>query len=83
MVEVLLADNQPLIAAGLMHFLGERDDVKILDQVAEKVAQAGLDLEELEAFVLEKIRAGAPLRGTYPPNEAVRAEYETWKKSKK
>jgi len=36
MVEVLLADNQPLTAAGLMHFLGGRDDVKILDQVAEK-----------------------------------------------
>lgn len=52
-------------------------------QVAEKVAQAGLDLEELEAFVLEKIKAGAPLRGTYPPNDAVRAEYEAWKKSKK
>jgi regulator of RNase E activity RraA len=51
-------------------------------QVAEKVAQGGLDLEELEAFVLEKIKAGAPLRGTYPPNEAVRAEYEAWRKSK-
>jgi len=43
----------------------------------------GLDLEELEAFVLEKIKAGAPLRGTYPPNEAVSAEFEAWKKSRK
>ncbi|HWA13178.1 MAG TPA: ribonuclease activity regulator RraA [Burkholderiales bacterium] len=51
--------------------------------VADKVAQAGLDLEELEAFVLEKIKAGAPLRGTYPPSEAVRAEFEAWKKAKK
>jgi regulator of RNase E activity RraA len=51
--------------------------------VADKVAQAGLDLEELEAFVLEKIKAGAPLRGTYPPNEAVRAEFEAWKKARK
>lgn len=47
--------------------------------VADKVAQTGLDLEELEAFVLEKIKAGAPLRGTYPPSDAVRAEYEAWK----
>jgi len=51
--------------------------------VAEKVARSGLDLEELEAFVLEKIKAGAPLRGTYPPNDAVRAEFEAWKKSRK
>jgi DNA-binding NarL/FixJ family response regulator len=36
MVDVLLADNQPLTAAGLMHFLGARDDVKIVDQVAQK-----------------------------------------------
>lgn len=48
-------------------------------QVAEKVAQSGLELEALEAFVLEKIKAGAPLRGTYPPSEAVRAEFEAWK----
>jgi len=36
MVEVLLADNQPLTAAGMIHFLGDRDDVKIVDQVMEK-----------------------------------------------
>lgn len=51
--------------------------------VADKVAQTGLELEELEAFVLEKIKTGAPLRGTYPPNDATRAEYEAWKKPKK
>jgi two-component system, NarL family, invasion response regulator UvrY len=36
MVELLLADNQPLTAAGLIHFLGGRDDMKIVDQVVEK-----------------------------------------------
>jgi DNA-binding NarL/FixJ family response regulator len=36
MVDVLLADNQPLTAAGLIHFLGGLDDVRIVDQVAEK-----------------------------------------------
>jgi len=81
--------NVPIGCAGVLVLPGDimvGDDegvVCIPRQVAEKVAQAGLDLEELEAFVLEKIRAGAPLRGTYPPNEAVRAEYEAWKKSKK
>lgn len=81
--------NVPIGCAGVLVLPGDimvGDDegvVCIPRQVAEKVAQAGLDLEELEAFVLEKIRAGAPLRGTYPPNEAVRAEYEAWKKAKK
>ncbi|HYJ17617.1 MAG TPA: ribonuclease activity regulator RraA [Burkholderiales bacterium] len=81
--------NVPIGCAGVLVLPGDimvGDDegvVCIPRQVAEKVAQAGLDLEELEAFVLEKIKAGAPLRGTYPPSDAVRAEYEIWKKSKK
>jgi len=48
--------------------------------VADTVAAHGLDQEELEAFLLEKVRAGAPLPGTYPPNEQTLAEYETWKR---
>jgi len=81
--------NVPIGCAGVLVLPGDimvGDDegvVCVPRQVAEKVAQGGLDLEELEAFVLEKIKAGAPLRGTYPPNDAVRAEYEAWKKSKK
>jgi regulator of RNase E activity RraA len=48
--------------------------------VADDVATHGLEQEELEAFILEKIRAGAPLPGTYPPNEETLAEYEAWKR---
>src|SRR5689334_22245724 len=36
MVDVLLADNQPLTAAGLMHFMAERSDLKIVDVVKNK-----------------------------------------------
>ena len=43
--------------------------------VADTVAERALEQERLEAFVLEKIRAGAPLPGTYPPGEATLAEY--------
>ena len=49
---------------------------------AEQIAQSGLEMEELEAFVLEKVQAGAPIAGTYPPSEPVRAEYEAWKKKR-
>jgi hypothetical protein len=51
--------------------------------VADKVAVHGLEQEELEAFLLEKVRGGAPLPGTYPPNEATLAEYEAWKRKRR
>jgi regulator of RNase E activity RraA len=44
--------------------------------LADAVATAGLDQERLEAFLLEKVKAGAPLPGVYPPNAATLAEYE-------
>jgi len=48
--------------------------------VADLVATHGLEQEELEAFILEKVRAGAPLPGTCPPGERTLAEYEAWKR---
>jgi regulator of RNase E activity RraA len=48
--------------------------------VADTVAVQGLEQEELEVFILERIRAGAALPGTYPPNERTLAEYEAWKR---
>jgi regulator of RNase E activity RraA len=48
--------------------------------VADNVAVHGLEQEDLEAFILEKIRAGAALPGTYPPSEQTLAEYEAWKR---
>jgi regulator of RNase E activity RraA len=50
--------------------------------VADEVASRGLEQEELEAFVLEKVRAGAPLPGTYPPGKETLAEYERWKRGR-
>jgi regulator of RNase E activity RraA len=51
--------------------------------VADQVAAKGLEQEELEAFVLQKIKAGAPLPGTYPPGPATVAEYEAWKSARR
>jgi regulator of RNase E activity RraA len=45
-------------------------------RVADAVAAEGLEQDRLEAFLLEKVRRGAPLPGTYPPDAATRAEYE-------
>lgn len=64
--------------------VGDEEGVTCIPRhVAARVADSGLDLEELEIFVLEKMKAGAPLRGTYPPNQAMRAEFEVWKRGRK
>ena len=51
--------------------------------VADKVSMSGLEQEELEAFILDKVRKGAPLPGMYPPGDATLAEYEAWKEKGK
>jgi regulator of RNase E activity RraA len=61
--------------------VGDADGVVCIPRhLADEVARSGADLDELEAFVLAKIKAGAPVPGTYPPDEKTRAEYETWRK---
>ena len=50
--------------------------------VADNVATGGVEQEALEAFLLEKIRGGAPLPGTYPPNEATLAEYQAQRRGR-
>jgi DNA-binding NarL/FixJ family response regulator len=42
MTDVLLADNQPLTAAGITHFLADRDDVNIIGHVSDKDHLQGL-----------------------------------------
>lgn len=50
--------------------------VAIPAHLVEEIAEAAAEREALEEFVVGKVRAGAPLAGTYPPNEATLAEYE-------
>ena len=48
------------------------------DLVAE-IAEAAYERELMEEFVIGKVRDGAPLGGTYPPNEATLAQYKIWR----
>jgi regulator of RNase E activity RraA len=43
--------------------------------LAAAVADKALEKERLEAFLLERLKAGAPLDGTYPPDAATLAAY--------
>ena len=50
--------------------------------MAESVARDGVEQERLETFVQERIRAGHPVAGTYPPDEETLAAYEAWKQAR-
>lgn len=63
--------------------VGDGDGVVCVPRhVAAQVAASGAELDLLETFVLEKIRAGASVPGTYPPNETTLKEYEVWKRAR-
>lgn len=57
--------------------VGDADGVVVVPAaIAEEVARAALEQQALEGHLLDRLRAGAPLEGTYPPDAAVRAEFE-------
>ena len=60
--------------------VGDEEGVVVVPaHLAAEVAEAAAEMELKEAFLLEKISAGASIVGTYPPDEATLAEYEAWK----
>ena len=60
--------------------VGDADGIVVVPaHLAEEIAAAADEQERLETFVLGRIQQGAPLPGTYPPNAATLAAYETWK----
>jgi regulator of RNase E activity RraA len=63
--------------------VGDAEGVVCIPRSAvETVATGGLEQEELEAFLLERVKRGAALPGTYPPSEATLAEYEAWRRAR-
>jgi regulator of RNase E activity RraA len=79
-INVPIGCAEVLVMPGDIMVGDEEGVVCIPRHLAAQVAESGLELERLEAFVLEKVAAGAPIAGTYPPDEPTRAEYEAWKK---
>ena len=63
--------------------VGDADGVVCVPRsAAEAVARKGRERESLEAFILDKVRAGAPLPGTYPPGPATLTEYEAHRRAR-
>lgn len=60
--------------------VGDGEGVVVVPaHLADEVAADAAEQESLEEFVTAEIRAGRPLPGTYPPNDATRARYAQWR----
>jgi regulator of RNase E activity RraA len=56
--------------------VGDAEGVVCIPQhLAEEVAEAAREQEKLERFIQYEVSNGAPLRGTYPPDEATLERY--------
>jgi regulator of RNase E activity RraA len=75
--------NVPIGCAGVAVYpgdvlVGDEEGVVVIPRhLAAEIAQPAADQEDLERFIQEKVASGAPLRGTYPPNEQTLEEYRT------
>jgi regulator of RNase E activity RraA len=83
---VAIDENLPVACAEVLVMPGDvlvgdgEGVVCIPRHVVDTVAASALEQDRLEAFLLEKVRRGAPLPGTYPPDAATLAEYEAHKR---
>jgi len=82
---LLAADvQQPIGCGGVLVLPGDivvadADGVVVIPRhLADTVAQAGEEQEQMEAWVRRKIDAGASVGDFYPPGEQALAEYRQW-----
>jgi regulator of RNase E activity RraA len=61
--------------------MGDSDGVMVIPRhLANEVAEATVDMELFEAFVIEQVRQGASIKGLYPPIEPKTLEkFDAWK----
>lgn len=77
--------NVPVGCAGVLVVPGDilvgdgEGVVAIPAKVAEEIAREAYEQERLEEFIQQKIAGGASIIGVYPPDEATKAEYATWR----
>lgn len=76
--------QEPIACGGVAVF---PDDVIVVDQdgavlvpaaMLDVVVGAALEQERLEEWIMDRVEAGAPLPGLYPPNEENKARYQAY-----
>lgn len=77
--------QEPIGCGGVAVF---PDDVIVVDDdgavvipksLVDHVVEVGPEQERLEAWITNEVSNGASLPGLYPPNDATKARYESWK----
>ncbi|MEX0960994.1 MAG: ribonuclease activity regulator RraA [Burkholderiales bacterium] len=59
--------------------VGDGDGVVVIPRAcADEIADAALEQQRYDRFAVEQIRAGKPVFGTYPPDEAMQARFRAW-----
>jgi regulator of RNase E activity RraA len=75
----------PIACGGVTVFpgdvvMGDGNGVVVIPRaLAAEVADVAEERERLEEWVVERVREGRPLKGTYPPDEATLAEYRAFR----
>jgi regulator of RNase E activity RraA len=77
--------QQPIACGGVAVFpgdiiVGDEEGVIVIPRhLAAEVAKEAIVMEEREEFILEKVRNGSSIVGTYPPDAQTLAEFDAWK----
>ncbi|MEM1430451.1 MAG: ribonuclease activity regulator RraA [Pseudomonadota bacterium] len=83
----ITALNEPIGCGGVAIFpgdvmIGDRNGVAAIPQgVLAEVAEQAREREELEQFCAARLREGAPLAGTYPPDEDTIAAFRAQRRA--
>ena len=87
-VHFAAAVQDPIACGGVAVFpgdvlVGDPDGVCVVPRgLADDVAHDAGEQELVEEFILERVQDGAPVPGTYPPNEATLAAFEAWRRDR-
>ena len=79
----------PITCAGVLVMpgdvvVGDAEGVVILPaKLAEEIAHEAYEVEQREAFALERVRAGESFRGLYPLSPERRPDFERWRSERK
>jgi regulator of RNase E activity RraA len=77
-----LEHGRPIACGGVAVYLGDvivgdQDGVVVVPRaMAAEIARESVEQEEMEAWLAQRVAEGAPLAGTFPPNEATLAAYK-------
>ena len=78
--------QEPIACGGVALFpndviVADADGVVVIPQsMIDDVTTAAIEQERLEGWIMREVDRGVALPGLYPPNEATRQRYETWRR---